>query len=108
MTTHPDQVIKDPYTGIIYQEQTPEKLLAQGKALAKVTLETLNDSSLKVYSSLDLGIRARSISLAMDNSLFQLAAFVGIFDRGFVGWKKIRSEISAWKLGPATFVHVPG
>jgi len=87
---------------------TPEKLLAQGKALAKVTLETLNDSSLKVYSSLDLGIRARSISLAMDNSLFQLAAFVGIFDRGFVGWKKIRSEISAWKLGPATFVHVPG
>ena len=108
MTTHPDQVIKDPYTGLIYQEQTPEKLLAQGKALAKVTLETLNDSSLKVYSSLDLGIRARSISLAMDNSLFQLAAFVGIFDRGFVGWKKIRSEISAWKLGPATFVHVPG
>jgi hypothetical protein len=37
-----------------------------------------------------------------------LAAFVGIFDRGFVGWKQIRSEVASWNLGPATFVHVPG
>ena len=108
MTTSPDLAVMDPYTGISYQKQAPDKLLAQGKALAKVTLETLKDSNLVLHTSLDLGIRAKSISLDMDNSLFQLAAFVGIFDRGFVGWKKIRSEISAWNLGPATFVHVPG
>ena len=108
MTTAPDLAVVDPYTGVSYQKQAPDKLLAQGKALAKITLETLRDSNLVVHTSLDLGIRARSIDLQMDNSLFQLAAFVGIFDRGFVGWKKIRSEVSAWKLGPATFVHVPG
>ena len=108
MTTAPDLAVVDPYTGISYQKQAPDKLLAQGKALAKITLETLKDTSLMVHSSLDLGIRAKSISLQMDNSLFQLAAFVGIFDRGFVGWKQIRSEVSTWKLGPVTFVHVPG
>ena len=108
MTTAPDLAVVDPYTGVSYQRQAPDKLLAQGKALAKITLETLRDTSLVIHSSLDLGIRAKSIALQMDNSLFQLAAFVGIFDRGFVGWKQIRSEVSTWKLGPATFVHVPG
>jgi hypothetical protein len=108
MTTYPDLAVKDPYTGVSYQKQAPDKLLAQGKALAKITLETLRDSNLVVHSTLDLGIRAKSISLQMDNSLFQLAAFVGIFDRGFVGWKQIRSEVASWQLGPATFVHVPG
>jgi hypothetical protein len=108
MTTAPDLPVVDPYTGVSYQRQAPDKLLAQGKALAKITLEILRDTSLVIHSSLDLGIRAKSIALQMDNSLFQLAAFVGIFDRGFVGWKQIRSEVSTWKLGPATFVHVPG
>jgi len=108
MTTHPDMAVIDPYSEVEVKKQSPEKIQAQGKALAKITLETLQDSSLILHSSLDLGIRARTIELAMDNTLFQLAAFLGIFDRGFVGWKKIRSEVSAWFLGPATFVHVPG
>ena len=82
--------------------------LSPGKALAKATLETLQDTSLITYSSLNLGLRAKSIALQMDNGLFQLAALLGIFDRGFIGWKEIRSEVAAWTLGPATFVHVPG
>ena len=108
MTTHPEMSVRDPYTNQSFLNQSPEKMRTQGKALAKITLETLQDPSLVVHSSLDLGIRAKTISLQMDNALFQLAAFVGIFDRGFVGWKQIRSEVSAWHLGPATFVHVPG
>jgi len=108
MTTHPDMYITDPYTGAAYAQPSPEKIQAQGKALAKITLETLKDTSLPLHASLDMGIRAHNIELSMDNGLFHLAAFLGIFDRGFVGWKKIRSEVSAWYLGPATFVHVPG
>jgi hypothetical protein len=108
MTTHPDMSITDPYTGKAYAKPSPEKIQAQGKALAKITLETLGDTSLPLHASLDMGISAKTIELAMDNELFQLAAFLGIFDRGFVGWKKIRSEVSTWNLGPATFVHVPG
>lgn len=108
MTTHPEMAVQDFNSNQSFLTQSPDKMRAQGKALAKITLETLQDTSLLEYTSLDLGIRAKTIALQMDNTLFQLAAFVGIFDRGFVGWKQIRSEVSAWHLGPATFVHVPG
>jgi hypothetical protein len=108
MTTHPDMPVENPFTLEKIQKQSPAKVQAQGKALAKATLEALQDSSLTSYSNLKLSLRAKTISLRMDNGLFQLAAFLGIFDRGFIGWKQIRSEVAAWALGPATFVHVPG
>jgi hypothetical protein len=108
MTTFPDMVVEDPFTSEKIQKQSPDKIQAQGRALAKATLETLQDTALMVYTNLNLSLRAKTIHLKMDNQLFQLAAFVGIFDRGFTGWKEIRSEVAAWSLGPATFVHVPG
>ena len=108
MTTHPNMSVSDPYSGESFQKQSPEKMRAQGKALAKITLETLQDTTWKSVSKLNLAVRAKSIDLKMDNQLFHLAAYLGIFDRGFTSWKHIRSEVSAWSLGPATFVHVPG
>ncbi|MBC6366124.1 hypothetical protein [Algoriphagus sp. AK58] len=108
MTTFPDMPVEDPFTLEKIQKQSPEKVQAQGKALAKATLEALQDTSAAIYTNLDLNLKAKTIDLKMDNGLFQLAAFIGIFDRGFTGWKQIRSEVSAWTLGPATFVHVPG
>lgn len=108
MTTHPSMPVEDPYTGKSYQKQDEDKLLAQGRALAKITLETLQDSLVMRVDTASLAIRATTLALKMDNSLFHLAAFLGIFDRGFIQWKHIRSEVSAWSLGPATFVHVPG
>jgi len=108
MTTHPDMTVAEPYLGQEFRKQSPEKMLAQGTALAKITLETLNDTIWKSEAITTLSVRAKSIDLKMDNGLFHLAAFLGIFDRGFTSWKHIRSEVSAWTLGPATFVHVPG
>jgi hypothetical protein len=108
MTTHPGMAVTDPYSGQILEKQSPEKMRAQGKALAKITLETLNDTIWKHETQVNLAVRAKSIDLKMDNDLFHLAAFLGIFDRGFTSWKHIRSEVSVWSLGPATFVHIPG
>lgn len=108
MTTHPSMSVQDPYTQNSYEYQDEAKLLAQGRALAKVTLETLRDSSVMRVDHAALSIRAKSIELKMDNELFHLAAFMGVFDRGFTKWQHIRSEVSAWSIGPATFVHVPG
>jgi hypothetical protein len=108
MTTHPSMEVVDPYSNEKYQKQNLDKLVAQGRALAKVTLETLRDSSFYEVVKANLSIRAETIELKMDNKLFHLAAYLGIFDRGFTKWKHIRSEVSVWKLGPATFVHVPG
>lgn len=108
MTTHPSMEVIDPYSNEKFKQQNLDKIVAQGRALAKVTLETLQDSSFHEVSKANLSIRAETIELKMDNKLFHLAAYLGIFDRGFTKWKHIRSEVSAWKLGPATFVHVPG
>lgn len=108
MTTHPEMSVSDPYSGESFLKQSPEKMRAQGKALAKITLETLQDTTWTSVSKLNLAVRAKSIDLKMDNQLFHLAAYLGIFERGFTSWKHIRSEVSAWTLGPATFVHVPG
>ncbi len=108
MTTHPDMPVIDPYSGESFQKQSPEKMRAQGKALAKITLETLQDTIWKSEEKLNLSVRAKTIELKMDNELFHLAAFLGIFERGFTSWKHIRSEVSAWTLGPATFLHAPG
>lgn len=108
MTTHPDMSVIDPYSGESFQKQSPEKMRAQGKALAKITLETLKDTIWKSEEKVGLSVRAKTIELKMDNELFHLAAFLGIFERGFTSWKHIRSEVSAWTLGPATFLHAPG
>lgn len=108
MTTHPNMAVADPFSGQLLEKQSPDKMRAQGKALAKITLETLRDTVWKIENKPNLSVRAKSIELKMDNTLFHLAAFLGIFDRGFTSWKHIRSEVSAWTLGSATFVHVPG
>lgn len=108
MTTHPDMAVVDTDLGAEFKKPTAEKMRAQGKILAKITLETLNDTIWKLEKNINLSVRAKSIDLKMDNELFHLAAFLGIFDRGFTSWKTIRSEVSAWSLGSATFVHVPG
>jgi hypothetical protein len=108
MTTHPTMEVLDPYSKKGYLKQSTDKVVAQGRALAKITLETMADSAAVLVHDTELAIRAETIELKMDNQLFHLASFLGIFDRGFTKWKHIRSEVAAWKLGPATFVHVPG
>jgi hypothetical protein len=108
MTTHPSIPISHPYSGEVIQEPSIEKIDAQGMALAKITLEKLKSEDIVDISMADFMLKSRSIELALDNKLFRLGAWLGIFDRGFVRWGKIRSEVAAWRLGPASFVHVPG
>jgi hypothetical protein len=37
-----------------------------------------------------------------------LATAIGTLDRGTSGWMKMRSEISAFNIGPLSFVTIPG
>lgn len=108
MTTHPSIHIFHPYSGDAFEEPSIYKIEAQGMALAKITLELLKSDNVLVVEQAEMGVNAQSIELALDNKLFRLGAWMGIFDRGFVRWGKIRSEVAAWRLGPASFVHVPG
>lgn len=108
MTTHPTIPIVDPYSGEVFQEENNAKIDAQGKALAKIVLEKLESDEVVEMNSGNLNIRAKSIELPLDNKLFRLAAWIGIFKRGLSSWWNIRSEVAVWKMGPASFVHIPG
>ena len=107
MTTRPSDPLLHPYSKDTLKEATVEKIDAQGMALAKISFETMEKGMDTVYNS-SLALRAKTVALPMVNKLFRLASFIGVFDRGFVSWGNVRSEVNAWKLGPATFVHIPG
>ncbi len=107
MTTRPSDTVVHPYTGRALSEPGIEKIDAQGLALAAISFETLN-SGIDSIAEGSLSLRAKTVTLPMTNKLFRLAAFVGVFDRGFVEWGSVRSEVNAWTIGPASFVHIPG
>ena len=107
MATRPKITVTDPLTGVEYKEASFEKIDAQGKKLAMLAMAAL-DSTAEELTEASISLVAKSITLELQNPLFRLAAFVGVLDRGMVGWMKTRSEVAAWKLGPASFIHVPG
>jgi len=107
MTTRPNIPIIHPYSGEFFDAPNDGKINAQGLALAKITFETMHHGMLEAREA-GISLRAKTIELGMANNLFRLAAWIGIFDRGFTRWGHIRSEVAAWSLGPASFVHVPG
>lgn len=107
MTTRPGDPIVDPFTGIVHTEAGIEKIKAQGLALAKISFETLTTVRDSISRG-GLSLRAKTVALPMTNKLFRLAALVGVFDRGFIEWGNVRSEVNAWTVGPASFIHIPG
>ena len=109
MSTAPDFGVKDPFLDTIYQEPSFDKARAQGQRLAMLALKQLrNDSLVYPLETGQIRLRAKSFELPMDNKLYRLAAALGVLDRGFPGWFKLRTEVAAWRLGPATFLHQPG
>jgi len=109
MTTTPRDSIADPFTNEIYQEATFAKAKAQGDRLAMLGLAALRDSaSVTMLEEGAIRLRAKTYKLPLDNKLYRLAAIVGVLDRGLAGCFKIRSEVSAWRIGSATFLHYPG
>ncbi len=108
MTTHPSVAIRSPFTDTLYQEPSFDKARAQGIKLAKLTMDALAQESVTEMEKGSISLRAKSVILSLDNNLYRLAAAIGILDRGFTGWMKLRSETSYWQMGPASFLHHPG
>ncbi len=108
MTTRPPDTIQHPLTQSVLTGATFEKADAQGMALAMISLRALKSEQAETVDSAAIGVRARTIVLKIENRLFRLAGFLGIFRRGYVKRKHLRSEVAVWSLGPAAFVHVPG
>jgi hypothetical protein len=108
MTTVPDFPITSMVNGEVVTEPSEAKLYAQGSSLAMLSLRALAKSETNdTIVSGPLSVKAQSIELKMDNRLYLLAIGLGVLDRGFSSWKKMRSEIAHWTLGPIEFLHHP-
>jgi hypothetical protein len=108
MTTRPPDTIPHPLTKELITGATFQKAEAQGMALALLSLNALRSHEAVTVDASTLALQARTISLKMENKLFRLAGFLGIFRRGYHKRQHLRSEVAAWSIGPAAFVHVPG
>lgn len=107
MTTHPRLTVKDPFTGEEFKAPTFEKAAAQGKQMANLALTAMEKSE-EVIDSAAISIIAKTLPLQLDNSMFKLAAMLGIMKRGTTGWMKMKSELAVLKIGPISMITIPG
>lgn len=107
MTTHPSLAVKHPFTGIELKEPTYEKTEAQGQHLSLIALNAMDNPS-EVIESAGISLIVRTLTLPIHNNLFKLATMLGVMDRGTVGWMKMRTELSVFKIGEVSFVTIPG
>lgn len=108
MTTSPGFGVQDPFFDTVYLEPSYDKARAQGQHLAILGLSALRDTAVVELASGTIDLRAKSIGLPLANPLYRLAAATGVIDRGMQRWMMVRSEVAAWRLGPASFLHQPG
>lgn len=107
MTTHPSLAVKHPFTGVELFEPTYEKTRAQGKTLSMIALNAMEKPD-EILEQAAISLVVRTLPMKIDNTLFKLAAAMGVMKRGTVSWMKVRSELAVFKIGPMLFVTVPG
>lgn len=107
ITTHPSVPIIHPETGEEILKPGFDKAEAQGMIIAGIALTAMQNSTESItYGA--IGLRAKTFTLPFKNKLFRLAAAIGVLDRGMTGWWKVRTEIAAFTIGPASFLTIPG
>ncbi len=107
MTTHPSLEIIHPLTGEKLSEGSFKKAEAEGMILTEIAVKALQNPLDSIKSG-KIKLEAKTFAIPFDNSMFRLAAVIGVLDRGMSGWWKMRTEIAAWSLGPASFLTIPG
>jgi len=108
MTTHPTTPIADVFADTTYLTPSFAKIEAQGYQLARLGLNAIGDTSAFELQEASISLRAKTIEIPLDNVLFQLAAALGVLDRGMSKWMHMRTEVAAWELGPISCLQVPG
>ena len=107
MTTHPSLAVADPFTGEEYTEPTFGKAEAQGKQLALLALNAMDQPG-DVIDSAGISLIVRTVILPLDNNLFRLGAALGVLNGSTTGWMKMRTELSVFTIGPVSFATLPG
>ncbi|MDB4583128.1 neutral/alkaline non-lysosomal ceramidase N-terminal domain-containing protein [Draconibacterium sp.] len=107
ITTHPSLAVKHPKTGKEISEATFEKAEAQGMILANIAINAIDNSTDSIAMGA-INLQAKTFVLPFKNPMFRLASVVGVLDRGTTGRWQVRTEMAAIKIGPASFLTIPG
>jgi len=107
ITTHPTTAVVDPETGKEIFEATFEKAEIQGKILADIAINAIQNSTDSIRKGA-INLQAKTFVIPFKNPMFRLASVLGILDRGTTGKWKVRTEMAAFTIGPASFLTIPG
>jgi hypothetical protein len=108
MTTRPSFSIPDPFTGENLSGATFEKTEAQGQQIGLLVLNALKSDKVVEIEKANINLIAKTISIPLENNNFKLGFALGVINHGTMGWMNVRTEVSAFKIGPASFITVPG
>ncbi len=108
MTTRGSQPVADPFRDTTYVEPAFDKARAEGARLAMLLFSALDHADTLPANS-GIALRARTIDLPVQNTMFRLGALLGVLDFGMTGWFRKRSEVAAIRLGEMlSLLAVPG
>jgi hypothetical protein len=108
MTTSPEIRVHDPYLNQDFQTPSHEKARAVAHQLAWRILPALSSTNAAFADRAPISIRARTIEIPLANAAFLVAPVLGLFDRGHVRWKTIRTEVALVQIGDASIACIPG
>ena len=107
ITTHPSLPVKHPVSGKEISEATFEKAEAQGVILANIAVAAIQNSQHSISEG-KIELQAKTFTLPFKNKMFRIATVAGIINRGMTKNWQVRTEIAAFKIGPASFITIPG
>ncbi|MBN1349984.1 hypothetical protein JXJ21_11285 [candidate division KSB1 bacterium] len=100
--------VYDPWLDRKFKRASFEKARAQGYRLADLVLQHIENGAWDIVQNPELRMRAKAIKLEVQNNMFKLGGALGIFNRGFVGWGAMRSEVNVLSLGDIWLLTIPG
>jgi hypothetical protein len=108
MTTNPSHPIPDPFDGEMHKGATFEKAQAQGQQLGLLALKAIRSADVMEIERAAIAIRAKTISIPLDNRNFLLGFLLGVIDHGTTGWLDVKTEVAALRIGPISIITIPG
>ena len=108
MTTNPSHPIPDPFNSTLHEGATFKKTQAQGQQLGLLALRALRSKDAKEISKSKISLRAKTITIPLDNTNFLLGFILGVIDHGTIGWFNVKTEIASIEVGPISIITIPG
>jgi hypothetical protein len=108
MTTDPETMVRDPFSGEELSQPSHTKSRAPGNRIAQRILQHSASELVAPAETAAICVHARSVEAPIANFNFLLAPVLGLLDRGHVRWKTLRTEVALVTIGEAAIACIPG